>query len=84
MKKTNISRALGLPASEGFCTPASAQAMWQHSAHRSALKSVALKGRERGTSLLDEQPILVPVANDVPNYTTALSAHHVRRLLPTP
>lgn len=80
MKIFNISRALGLPVSEGICTSAHAQAMWQKSAH----KPVALLGRERGTGLLIEQPSLRPTADDVPNYTTALSAHQVRRLLPTP
>ena len=85
MKLYTTSRALGLPVSEGLCTPASAQAMWQ----QSALKPVALLGRERGTALRgtelgSEQPIALPVINDVHNYTTALSAHQVRRLLPTP
>jgi hypothetical protein len=95
VKNFNISRALGLPVSEGLCTPASAQAMWQHSAH----KPVALLGRERGTALRgtelgstalrgtelgSEQPIALPVIDDVDNYTNALSAHQVRRLLPTP
>ena len=85
MKIFSISRALGLPVSEGLCTPASAQAMWQQSAH----KPVALLGRERGTALRgtelgSEQPIALPVIDDVDNYTNALSAHQVRRLLPTP
>jgi hypothetical protein len=80
VKIFNISRALGLPVSEGICTPAAAEAMWLKSAH----KPVAPLGRERGTGLLSEQPILLPTVDDVPNYTTALSAHHVRRLLPTP
>jgi hypothetical protein len=76
----NTKSALGLPVSEHLCMPASAQAIWQ----KSALKSVALLGRERGTGLFNEQPIVRPTADDVPNYTTALSAHQVRRLLPTP
>jgi hypothetical protein len=80
VKILSISRALGLPVSEGICTSASTQAMWQQSAH----KPVALLGNERGTGLLDEQPILLPTVEDVPNYTTALSARHVRRFLPTP
>jgi hypothetical protein len=80
VKITNISRALGLPVSEGICMPAIAQAAWQNSAH----KPVALLGRERGTGLLSEQPIVLPAVDDVPNYTTALSAHQVIRLLPTP
>ncbi len=80
MKIFTISRALGLPVSEGICASAAAQAMW----HKSAHKPVALLGRERGTGLLNEQPIVRPTVDDVPNYTTALSAHQVRRLLPTP
>jgi hypothetical protein len=80
VKIFSISRALRLPVSEGICTSASAQAMWQKSAH----KPVALLGNERGIRLLDEQPILLPTVEDVPNYTTALSARQVRRLLPTP
>ena len=80
MKIFNISRALGLPVSEHLCMPASAQAVWQNSARKSA----ALLGRERGTGLFIEQPIALPTVDDVPNYTTALSAHQVRRLLPTP
>ncbi len=85
MKIFNISRALGLPVSEGICTPASAPAMWQQSAHKSGVKAGVL-GRERTTGLLIERPELVSVdgapTND--NYTNALSAHQVRRLLPTP
>ncbi|MCX2950797.1 hypothetical protein [Lentzea sp. NEAU-D7] len=90
MKIFSISRALGLPLTGGFCTSASAQAMWHTSAH----KPVALLGRERGTALRGtalagaevrtEQPIALPVIDDVDNYTNALSAHQVRRLLPTP
>ncbi|HEX7303029.1 hypothetical protein [Lentzea sp.] len=80
MKIFSISRALGLPLTEGFCTSTSAQAMWQKSAHR----PVAPLGRERGTDLLIEQPVVLPAVGDVDNYTNALSAHHVRRLLPTP
>ncbi|MEU7482046.1 hypothetical protein AB0A63_39170 [Lentzea sp. NPDC042327] len=80
MKKFEISRALGLPVTEHFCAPATAPAMWQKSAHRSA----ELLGRERATGLLVEQPVLRPTVDDVPNYTNALSAHQVRRLLPTP
>ncbi|MET9633423.1 hypothetical protein ABZX92_38780 [Lentzea sp. NPDC006480] len=90
MKLNMTSRALGLLVSEGFCTPASAPAMWQ----QSALKPVALLGRERGTALggialrgselASEQPIALPIVDDVHNYTNALSAHQVRRLLPTP
>lgn len=80
MKIVKISRALGLPVSEGFCTPNSAPAMWQQSAHSPA----GLLGRERGIALRSAQPKLVPTVDDVPNYTTALSAHQVRRLLPTP
>ena len=85
MKLFNTSRALGLPVSEGLCTPAAAQVMWQ----QSALKPVASLGRERGTALrgtalASEQPIALPVIDDVHNYTTAPSAHQVRRLLPTP
>ena len=91
MKIFSISRALGLPLTEGICTSASAQAMWHTSAH----KPVALLGRERGTALRgttaltvaelgSEQPIALPVIDDVDNYTNALSAHQVRRLLPTP
>ena len=49
----NTSCALGLPVSENLCAPASAQAVWQ----KSARKSVALLGRERGTGLFIEQPI---------------------------
>ncbi|MFD5831757.1 hypothetical protein [Lentzea sp. NPDC060358] len=77
MKIFSISRALGLPLTEGICTSTSAQAMWQKSAHR----PVAPLGRERGTDLLVEQPIVLPAVED--NYTNALSAHQVRRLLPT-
>ena len=86
MKIFSISRALGLPLTEGICTSASAQAMWHTSAH----KPVALLGRERGTALRgttelgNEQPIALPVIDDVDNYTNVLSAHQVRRLLPTP
>ncbi|MGW4214850.1 hypothetical protein ACWEIJ_43195 [Lentzea sp. NPDC004789] len=90
MKLFTTSRALGLPVSEGLCTSAAAQAMWQ----KSALKPVALLGRERGTALRgtalrgialgSEQPIVLPVIDDVHNYTNAPSAHQVRRLLPTP
>ncbi|WP_434450292.1 hypothetical protein [Lentzea sp. E54] len=89
MKIFSISRALGLPLTEGLCTSASTQAMW----HKSAHKPVALLGRERGTALRctvmggelrNEQPIALPVIDDVDNYTNALSAHQVRRLLPTP
>ncbi|PWK83142.1 hypothetical protein C8D88_11123 [Lentzea atacamensis] len=81
MKKIqSIECALGLPLSEHLCMPANAQAVWQ----KSALKPMALLGRERGTGLFIEQPIVRPTADDVPNYTTALSAHQVRRLLPTP
>ena len=86
MKLFNTSRSLGLPVSEGLCTSAAAQAMWQ----QSALKPVALLGRERGTALRgtelgSEQPIVLPVIDAVVhNYTNALSAHQVRRLLPTP
>ena len=90
MKIFSISRALGLPVTGGICTSASAQAMW----HTSALKPVALLGRERGTALRgtalvgaevrSEQPIALPAIDDVDNYTNALSAHQVRRLLPTP
>ena len=81
MKIFNISRALGLPVSEGLCMSAAAQAQWQKSAHR----PVVLLGRERGTGLLSEQPIVaLPVIDGVHNYTIALSAHQVRRLLPTP
>ncbi|MFJ5990928.1 hypothetical protein [Lentzea sp. NPDC092896] len=90
MKIFSISRALGLPLTEGICTSASAQAMWHTSAH----KPVALLGRERGTALRgtaltvselgSEQSIALPVIDDVDNYTNALSAHQVRRLLPTP
>lgn len=76
----NIECTLGLPVSEHLCMPASAQAVWQ----KSARKSVALLGRERGTGLFIEQPIVRPTTDDVPNYTNALSAHQVRRLLPTP
>jgi hypothetical protein len=79
-KILSIECALGLPLSEHLCMPANAQAVWQ----KSALKPVALLGRERGTGLFIEQPIVLPTADDVPNYTTALSAHQVRRLLPTP
>ncbi|USX49022.1 hypothetical protein [Lentzea sp. HUAS12] len=80
------SRALGLPVSEGFCASARAQAMWQES----ALKPAAPQTRERatglrGTALRSEQPIVaLPVIDGVHNYTNALSAHQVRRLLPTP
>lgn len=85
------SRALGLPMSEGLCTSATAQASWQ----QSALKPVALLTRERatglrgtalgGSALRSEQPIVaLPVIDGVHNYTNALSAHQVRRLLPTP
>ncbi|KOV78126.1 hypothetical protein ADL03_40660 [Nocardia sp. NRRL S-836] len=80
VKIFSISRALGLPVSEHFCAPATAPAMWQHSARKSA----ELLGRERVTGLLVEQPALRPTVDDVPNYTNALSAHQVRRLLPTP
>ncbi len=80
MRTFNISRALGLPLTESICAPATAQAMWQDSAH----KPVALLGRERGTGLLIEQPIVLPAVDDVDNYTNALSAHQVRRHLPTP
>jgi hypothetical protein len=90
VKIFSISRALGLPLTEGICTSASAQAMWHTSAH----KPVALLGRERGTALRgtaltvsglgSEQPIALPAIDDVDNYTNALSAHQVRRLLPTP
>ncbi|MGI5502686.1 hypothetical protein [Lentzea sp. CA-135723] len=91
MKLSLTSRALGLPLTEGLCTSASAQAMWQSS----ALKPVGFEGRERGTALRggsalagaelrNEQPIALPVIDDVHNYTNALSAHQVRRLLPTP
>lgn len=76
----NTKSALGLPVSEHLCMPASAQAVWQ----KTARKSVALLGRERGTGLFIEQPIALPTVDDVPNYTNALSAHQVRRLLPTP
>jgi len=79
-KILSIECTLGLPVSEHLCMPASAQAVWQNSAH----KPVALLGRERGTGLFIEQPIVRPTADDVPNYTNALSAHQVRRLLPTP
>ncbi|SDG27013.1 hypothetical protein SAMN05216553_106499 [Lentzea fradiae] len=79
MKIFSISRALGLPVTEGLCASASTQAMW----HKSALLPVAPVGRERGTGLLAEQPILLPAVDDVDNYTNALSAHQVRRLLPT-
>lgn len=80
VKIFNISLTLGLRVSEGLCAPGSAQAMWQQSAH----KPVAFLGRERGTALRSEQPVLLPTVDDVPNYTNALSAHQVRRLLPTP
>lgn len=80
MKISTISLALGLPVSEGLCTSEAAQAMWQQCAH----KPVAFLGRERGTALRSALPILVPTVDDVPNYTNALSAHQVRRLLPTP
>lgn len=86
VKLTMTSRALGLPVSEGFCASADAQALWQES----ALKPVAPQARERatglrGTALRSEQPIVaLPVTDDVHNYTNALSAHQVRRLLPTP
>jgi hypothetical protein len=89
VKLFTTSRALGLPVSEGLCASAAAQAMWQ----KSALKPVALLGRDRGTALRgialrgielgSEQPIVLPVI-DVHNYTNAPSAHQVRRLLPTP
>lgn len=79
MKIFSISRALCLPLTGGLCTSASAQAMWQKSAHR----PVASLGRERGTGLLVEQPIVLPAVDDVDNYTNAPSAHEVRRLLPT-
>jgi hypothetical protein len=79
-KMLSIECTLGLPVSEHLCMPASAQAVWQ----KSALKPVASLGRERGTGLFIEQPIVRPTVDDVPNYTTALSAHQVRRLLPTP
>ncbi|MDT7785939.1 MAG: hypothetical protein QOF58_4358, partial [Pseudonocardiales bacterium] len=78
MKLNLTSFALGLPVSEGLCTPASAQAMWQ----QSALKPVALLGRERGTALFgtalrgselgSEQPIALPAIDAVHNYTNAL------------
>ena len=80
MKIFSISRALGLPVSEHLCVPAAAPAMWQ----KSARKSAELLGRERVTGLLVEQPALRPTVDDVSNYTNALSAHQVRRLLPTP
>ncbi|SER78782.1 hypothetical protein SAMN05216188_115191 [Lentzea xinjiangensis] len=80
MKIFTISRALALPMPEGICTSAAAQTVWQKSAHR----PVALLGRECGTGLFIEQPRLRPAVDDVPNYTNALSAHQVRRLLPTP
>ncbi|GGU47992.1 hypothetical protein [Lentzea flava] len=81
MKKIlSIECTLGLPVSERLCMPASAQAVWQ----KSALKSAALLGRERGTGLFIEQPIVRPTVDGVHNYTNALSAHQVRRLLPTP
>ena len=81
MKKMLIIEAtLGTSVSEHLCMPTAAPASWQNSAH----KPVALLGRERGTGLFSEQPIVRPATDDVPNYTTALSAHQVRRLLPTP
>jgi hypothetical protein len=85
VKLFTTSRALGLPVSEGICASAAAQAMW----HKSAHKPVALLGRERGTALRgialgSEQPIVLPLVDDVDNYTNAPSAHQVRRLLPTP
>ena len=81
MKKIlSIESTLGLPVSERLCMPTPALTVWQNSAHKSA----ALLGRERGTGLFNEQPIVRPTSDDVPNYTTALSAHQVRRLLPTP
>ncbi|WP_154697191.1 hypothetical protein [Lentzea guizhouensis] len=86
MKLNLTSRALGLPVSEGLCASATALAMWQDS----ALKPVAPQARERvtglrGTVLRSEQPIFaLPVIDAVHNYTNALSAHQVRRLLPTP
>ncbi|WP_189160470.1 hypothetical protein [Lentzea pudingi] len=92
MKLFMTSRALGLPMSEGLCASATARASWQ----QSALKPVALLTRERatglrgtaigGSELRSEQPIVValPVIDAVHNYTNALSAHQVRRLLPTP
>jgi hypothetical protein len=79
-KMLSIECTLGLPVSERLCMPANAHAVWQ----KSALKSAALLGRERGTGLFSEQPIVRPTVDDIPNYTTALSAHQVRRLLPTP
>jgi len=79
-KILSIECALGLPLSEHLCMPASTQAVWQ----KSARKPVALLGRERGTGLFSDQPIVRPTVDDIPNYTTALSAHQVRRLLPTP
>ncbi|HUQ54748.1 hypothetical protein [Lentzea sp.] len=80
MKIFSISRALGLPLTGGICTSASAPAVWQKSAHM----PVAPLGRERVTALLIEQPAALPTVDDVDNYTNALSAHQVRRLLPTP
>ncbi|WP_394613636.1 hypothetical protein JNUCC0626_27405 [Lentzea sp. JNUCC 0626] len=91
MKLSLTSRALGLPLTEGLCTSAAAQAMWQSSVR----KPVGFKGRERGTALRggsaligaelrNEQPTVLPVIDAVHNYTNALSAHQVRRLLPTP
>ncbi|WP_196778021.1 hypothetical protein [Lentzea aerocolonigenes] len=80
-----IQATLGTSVSERLCTPAFTSAMWQ----QSALKPVAPLGRERGTALRgielgSEQPVALPVIDDVHNYTNALSAHQVRRLLPTP
>ncbi len=81
MKKMLIIEAtLGTSVSEHLCMSTAAPASWQNPAH----KPVALLGRERGTGLFSEQPIVRPTTDDVPNYTTALSAHQVRRLLPTP
>lgn len=85
-----IQATLGTSVSEHLCMPTAAPASWQNSAH----KPVALLGRERGTGLFStalrgielrsEQPTALPVIDAVDNYTNALSAHQVRRLLPTP
>jgi hypothetical protein len=69
VKNFTTSRALGYLMSGGLCTPANAQAQW----HKSALIA------ERGRQLLIQVPVLVPTADVPNNYTTALSAHHVRR-----
>ncbi|GLZ30759.1 hypothetical protein Lesp02_29480 [Lentzea sp. NBRC 105346] len=68
MEIFTTSRALGHLMSGGLCVPAGSAAQRD--------KSALIQVRDRAQA----QSVLVPITTDVPNnYTSVLSAHHVRR-----